>query len=130
MSFVIEKLSIGEEIDRLFELREDARKWQEKADETKKVIAAREEALLARLDEEGMAKAVGRRASVSVTEAVVPQVENWDEFYAFIHRNKAYHLLERRASSGAFRELLATRGRKGVPGVVPYTKRKLSLRTV
>lgn len=130
MSFVVEKLSIGEEIDRLFDLREDVRKWQDKIDETKKVIAAREDALVERLDEEGMAKAVGRRASVSITETIVPQVENWDEFYAFIHRNKSYHLLERRASAGAYRELLATRGRKGVPGVIPYTKRKLSLRTV
>ena len=126
---VAEKITLGEEIDRLFDIREQIKKLEDKADELRKVFTAREQALLARVDEEGVSKAVGQKASVAVTESIVPQVENWDEYYAFIHRNKAYHLLERRPSAGAYRELIAQR-RKPVPGVVSFTKRKLSLRTI
>jgi hypothetical protein len=126
---VAEKVSLGEEIDRLFDLREKIKKIDDSAEELRKVFVLKEVALLARIEEEGMSKAVGQKASVSITESVVPQVENWDEFYAFLHRNKAYHLLERRPAAGAYRELIAQR-RRPVPGVVPFTKRRLSLRTV
>jgi predicted metal-binding protein len=85
---------------------------------------------MARLEAEGIDGARGKLASVGINESIVPTVEDWDEFYRFIHRNKGYHLLERRAAAGAYRELLEQRKGKPVPGVVPFKKRTLSLRTV
>ena len=130
MSLVVEKYSLGEEIDRLWELRERIRKLEDKVKEEKTIFDARQAALMTRIEEEGVAGAQGARAKVSVSTTTVPQVENWDEFYRYIHRNSAYHLLERRPAAAPYRELLATRKGKPVPGVVPFVKRTLNLRTV
>ena len=67
-------------------------------------------------------------ASVSITTSVVADVKEWDSFYAFIAKNKFFHLLQRRVSEPAYRELLDA-GKK-VPGVLPFTKKKLNVRTI
>lgn len=121
--------TLGQDIDELFELREHIRALEE---DLKKISAGYEkkrDVLLARLQVEGLPKASGRKATVSVSELVVADVENWEEFHAYIHRNKAYHLLERRVANAAYRELLASRKRP-VPGVKPYTKHTLKLLTL
>lgn len=64
--------------------------------------------------------------SVSITESVVPSVENWDSFYEYIRENNAFYLLNRAPNSAAFREAI-TMG-DTVPGVVPFTKRNLSVK--
>lgn len=83
-----------------------------------------ESALFAQMDKEGTTNGGGKTATVSINESVVPQIEDWDSFYAFIHRHKYYHLLERRPSVTGCRELFETKGK--IPGVMPYTKRKLN----
>ena len=126
---LVETRSIGEEIDRLFDIREKIREAEDQAKAHRAVFDAMQANLLQRLKDEGMLKATGSKASISISEAIVPQVENWDEFYRYIGRNKAFHLLERRPSAGAYRELMTQR-KKPLPGVVPFTKQTLSLRTV
>lgn len=126
---LVETRSIGEEIDRLFEVREKIREAEDQAKAHRAVYDAMEANLLQRLKDEGMTKATGGKASIAISESIVPQVEDWDAFYKYIGRNKAFHLLERRPSAGAYRELMAQRT-KPLPGVVPFTKQKLSLRTV
>jgi ribosomal protein S4 len=96
--------------------------------EQKAVYEAKEKTLMERLEQEGIEKAGGRKASVSISTSTVGQVENWDELYRYISRNKAFHLLERRLSNGAYRELLVQRAKLGVPGVVPYMKKRISLK--
>lgn len=125
---VIDAPPIADEIDRLFDLREKKRAAEATVEDLKALIEAKEFLLMAALEAQGLAGAKGRKASIGISESVVPQVEDWDVFYAFIHRNKAYELLERRASAGAFRERAASRKDKTVPGVVPFTKRKLTMR--
>lgn len=125
----LDQLTLGEEIDRFFELREKIRAKDDEVKELKTVFDQRKAALIERIDAQGMVKATGRRATISIKETVVANVENWDEFYRYIHRNKAYHLLERRPANAAYRELLDARN-KPVPGVVPFKKRDLSLTTV
>jgi hypothetical protein len=119
--------ALGPMIDALFDLREQKRYWEAKADELAEVIRTKENAVMAELEAQGLDKAAGRKARVGISESVVPQVEDWDQFYAFIRRNNAFELLERRAAAGAYREHAASRRDKTVPGVVPYVKRKLSL---
>jgi hypothetical protein len=60
---------------------------------------------------------------VEVVESTVPHVEDWDQFYEFIHQNKYYHMLQKRPSTTGYRELI-TMG-KQVPGVLPFTTRKI-----
>jgi hypothetical protein len=120
---------IGAEIDRLFAIRGEIELLSAQIKEKKVVFAALEKEIINRMDAEGTPRSGGATANVSIQETVVANVDDWDEFYKYIGRNKAFHLLERRPANGAFRELIAQRT-KPVPGVSPFTKRTLSLRTV
>lgn len=62
---------------------------------------------------------------VKLTSSVVPSVEDWDKFYAWIKKNDAFYMLERRASVTGYRDVL-TSG-KSVPGVASFTRIKLNL---
>ena len=120
--------SIGGKIDarqQLKLLKEDAQAVVDAYDEQ---INAVETALLEQMDREGTTKGGGKSATVSVNESVVPQVEDWDSFYAFIIKKKYTHLLERRPSVTGCRELFETKG--AIPGVKPFIKRKLNFTSV
>jgi predicted RNase H-like nuclease (RuvC/YqgF family) len=119
--------TIGSRIDQLFTLREKRRELEKKVDENKKQAELLELELMELMDKEGIEKSSGKNASVSITENTKPNVENWDTFYQYIHRTKAYFLLERRPSVTACRELFETKGK--IPGVVPFVKRSINLRT-
>lgn len=120
--------SIGVKIDHLQKLREQKRALEEQIKEIAEEMENVEFELLKQMDAEGLGKASGHLATVSVSESVKPSVEDWEAFYAYIHRMKYYHLLERRPSVTGCRELLETKGK--IPGIVPFTQRKLNLRTI
>lgn len=120
--------SIGASIDKLFALREKKRAHEKSISDIEKEIALMEIDLILLMKAEGVDKATGKKASVSITTNIRPNVTDWDAFYAFIHRRKYYHLLEKRPSVTGCRELFETRGL--IPGVVPFSKETLNLRTV
>lgn len=120
--------NIGAKIDNLHNLREAKRAHEKQIEDIKKQIDDLESELIVQLEMEGLTKSTGKLASVSLTEVVRPTVEDWDSFYQFIHKHKYYHLLERRPSVTGCRELFETKGR--IPGVVPFTKKSLNIRTI
>lgn len=120
--------TIGVKIDALHALREQKRLLEEQLKQKVEEIALAENDLIGDMDTQGVVRSTGSLATVSISSSVKPSVEDWDAFYAFIHRNKYYHLLERRPSVTGCRELLETKGK--VPGVVPFTQRKLNIRSV
>lgn len=79
--------------------------------------------LLEQLDQLGIEKAQGKRASIRITEKTLPSVKDWDAFYEFIVENDAWYLLERRPTQKAYQELLDAG--ESVPGVEPFTKREI-----
>lgn len=119
--------SIGAKIDALFALREKKRAHEESIKELEKNMGTLQAELITQLQAEGITSSRGKKASISISENVVPQVEDWEAFYAYIHRKKYFHLLERRPSTSGCRELFEKNGR--IPGVVPHTKITLNLRT-
>ena len=121
-------VSIGVMIDDLQRRREDKRLVEKTLEEIKKDIDTQEYALLQDMEKQGIDKATGKLASVSVSETIKPSVEDWDMFYAFINKHKYFHLLERRPSVTGCRELFETKGK--IPGVVPFKKRALNIRTL
>jgi len=121
---------IGPQIDALFHLREKKREAEAAVSEIEGMISAKEQILQATMEAQGLDRAAGKFASAGITESVVPQVEDWVALYAFIRRNNAFELLERRCSAGAYREHAEQRRDHTVPGVVPFTKRKLSIRVL
>lgn len=121
-------LPLGSMIDNLWQLREDKRKSEAATKLIEKDIEAAETELLERLDKEGMDKATGRLGTISIGEALVGTIEDWDAFTAFLAKTKNFQLVQRRISDVAYRELLGMG--KPVPGIKPFTKRKLNLRSV
>jgi len=120
--------TIGDKIDELHGLREQKRKLEEQVKQIAHKMEAVELELLDSMDKQGITKSTGASATVSVTDSIKPSVDDWDEFYKYIHRHRYYHLLERRPSVTGCRELLETKGK--IPGVVPFTQRKLNLRSL
>lgn len=119
---------IGATIDNLWALREQKKKAEEAVREIEVKIKEAEETLTERLEAEGMEKATGTKATISIGTSVVADVQDWDEFWKYIIKNKYTHLLQRRVSEPAYRELLDA-GKK-VPGVLPFTKKKLNFRSL
>lgn len=120
--------TIGAKIDMLHALREQKRALEGQIKQLSEQMAVLESDLIDQMDEEGVSKSTGKTATVSITTSVKPSVEDWDAFYAYIHRYKYYHLLERRPSVTGCRELLETKGK--IPGVIPFTQRKLNIRSI
>lgn len=120
--------TIGAKIDKLHDLRESKRALEEQIKEIVGQASELENALMEQMDTEGVSKSTGNSATVSITLSVKPSVDDWEAFYKYIHRMKYYHLLERRPSVTGCRELLETKGK--IPGIVPFTQRKLNIRSV
>lgn len=121
-------LTVGSIIDHLWTIREEKRVMTAQLKEVETRLSSVETMLMNRLETEGMDKATGRKASVSVSTNVIADVQDWDAFWKYIISKKYTHMLQKRVSEPAYRELLE-KGVK-VPGVVPFTKRTLNLRTV
>ena len=125
----IDDLSIGQLIDRLYKVKAkiaeiNAKRVKPLKDEQTDL----ELQLLTALDAAGIEQGRGRTATGSITETDVPTVKDWEKVYAWIHRNKAWHLFERRLSSVSYRELLAQRSNRAIPGIEKFTKRGISTR--
>lgn len=118
------KINLGCQIDYLFKLERERKEADAVVKKIEERIDEAEKLLIVSLDAEGTTRGAGKHASAAITESVVPSVIDWDSFYSYIHKNKYYHLLERRPSVTGCRELFETKGK--VPGVVPFTKRKLT----
>lgn len=112
--------SIGTMIDNLDKIRERKRALDEQVKDLETQYRELSEQILARLAEQGLPKASGRRATVSRSETIVGQLEDWEALTKYISRTKNYQLFERRISAAAFRELFEKKGE--VPGVKPFTK--------
>ncbi|MGH9890835.1 MAG: hypothetical protein ACREA0_02375 [bacterium] len=119
--------SLGELVDHFHVLDALAKKYGGMEKPLKDEKSGLETVILRRMDAEQTVKAGGRGGNVSITEAVVPSVKDWDAFWAYVYRNKASHLLERRPAVLAYREELVARNDKPLPGVESYTRRTLRL---
>ena len=120
--------SIGVKIDQLHKNREDKRLLEAKIKELETKADELELELIKQMDKENVSKSTGGKATVSIQASVKPSVESWPDFYSYIQKNKYWHLLERRPAVLACREILDTKGK--IPGIVPFTQRKLLLRSI
>lgn len=96
--------------------------------QTEKLIAAKERDIIAAMDGQQITESKSAAGKVSLGQSVYPQVKDWEAFHQWILENSYLHFLERRAAVLAYREALE----QGitVPGVLPFTKRKITFREV
>lgn len=118
--------TIGEDGELLFTLRDRKRALEAEAKAIEDQAKEIEERLLQKMDATGVEKFSTSRGTLSISSSVVADVQDWDAFGAFVVKNKFLHLLQRRVSEPAYRELLDA-GKK-VPGVQPFTKKRLNMR--
>ena len=95
-------------------------------DEEYKAIEAE---VMETLEAQGLAGAKGKLGTVSIINSIVPDVQDWDKFYAMIKKNGWFHLLNRAPNAPAFREALELKGKEWMEknGVAPFHKKTLSL---
>lgn len=118
--------SLGTLIDQMWGLRDKKRELEASIKDLDGQIANIESSLMEQMAEQGVDKMSGALATVSISTNTVAQVEDWDAFLAYVYKKKYGHLLQRRVSDPAYRELLE-QGQK-IPGVTPFSKQRLNLR--
>jgi len=119
---------LGTLIDSLWQLRENKRLLDKQVKDIEVSITASETELMERFKTDGIDKSTGKKATVSITEALIANIEDWDTFIAFVKKKNYFHLLQRRASIDGVRELIEKNG--GVPGLKTFMKPKLNIRTL
>jgi hypothetical protein len=123
--------AVGTLIDKMWALREEKKRLEAETVEVSKQMSAIEETIVERMDAEGLTKSAGKNATVSFSFSVTADVqgdEGWKLLYAYIKKTGYFHLLHRRVTDTAYKELLDA-GKK-VPGVLPFTKKRVNLRTI
>ena len=121
-------LTLGQAADKMWLLKDNKKALDAQIKAIEVQVKELETTIFGLLDAQDTRKAEGRVASISVGEAVVGTVENWDAFWPYIVKNKFFHLVQKRASDPGLRELWDMG--KVIPGVQPFTKRTLSVRTL
>lgn len=111
---------------RLFEIRRERAELENRDKELREEFDATKLVLMARADEQGATRIATSDGTAILTEEIVPNIADWDEFYGYIKENDAFHLLQRRVSAGAYREIINNGGE--VPGLTPFKKRDVNLR--
>lgn len=121
---------LGTLIDEMFDLREKKRLLEAQVAEIESAYNTKAELLMERLDAEKTDKAAGRKASASITTGVVANVEDWAKVEAYVKKTGHFQLFQRRISDAAYRELAELAGKKGIPGITPFTKKRINLRVI
>ena len=121
-------VTMGSLIDKMSTLRDQRRVLAEQDKKLKEEYDGLEIQLMEVFDKQDTRKGEGKKASASISDSIIPNVVDWDAFYAYIIKNKFTHLLQRRPSTEACRELFETKGK--IPGVEPFTKRTVNLRNL
>lgn len=119
--------TLGQLIEHREQLRDQKRALSAELKDIDALLDTNEGEVLGALDTAGLEHAKINGVSVSISEQTMPSVEDWDKLYGFIKDNDAFYMLQRRVSTGPYREML-TMGEE-VPGVQPYTQRKVNMRS-
>jgi hypothetical protein len=121
-------MNLGTSIDKLHELKKTKAEIEKQLKAIKDDILEAEAEVFEKLNEQGVTLSRGTTATASITESIIPSVEDWDAFYGHILDTGDVHLLERRPATRAYRELYEAG--EEVPGIAPFTKRTLNLRKI
>ena len=118
--------AISKNIDRVFLLRKKKAELEAAMKDVEGQISDLDAEILEAMHMSGLEKTATKLGTVSVSTSTVAQVEDWDAFLTYIYKNKYGHLLQRRVSDPAWRELIE-QGKK-VPGTSPFIKKRLNYR--
>jgi len=115
--------TLHELITQLGELRTTKKKLDYESRQVSELIEIKEHEIMDAMDDQQITESKSAAGKVTLGESVYPQVKDWDAFYQWILDNHYMHFLEKRAAVLAYREALGQG--IAVPGVLPFTKRKI-----
>lgn len=118
---------IGALTGKLFHLKQQKKALNDELKELNKEIFNVERQLLEEMSLQDLWEAGNQDMRVYRGTKTVPKVVNWDQFLNYVYENKAGHLLERRPSVTACREMFE--GLLDIPGVDPHTFEEVRTRS-
>jgi hypothetical protein len=107
--------TLNELSTQLFALKDEKAQLNGRITEINGLIRDLEHSIWKLMDEGELLKFTTNEGTIYLSPQIVPKVVDWDAFFGYIYRNQAFHMLERRPSRAAFRELYEAH--KPVPGV-------------
>jgi len=114
--------------DKLYELRNKrlaAAKIVAEMEEEEKALKAY---IIDNLPKSEASGAAGKVARVTIVSKEVPQVNDWEAFHAYVKKNNAFELLQKRLSDTAINE--RWEAGKTIPGVGKFNVTSVSLNKV
>lgn len=123
--------TLGSVVDSMVALREERRAIAARDKELEEQYKEAQQQLIEMLDAQGLEKCTGNSATASISETEVFNFDGDDGFEKFmthIARVKRWDLVQRRPSNASCREYYAQKG--AIPGLVPFTERKINLRNL
>lgn len=109
----------GAAADLLYKTRQERLDIQKKVDELKALESELTTHLINILPKSDASGVAGKLCRVTVVKKDVPQVKDWPKLYAYVSKNKAFDLLQRRLSDAAVKERWDAN--KKIPGVDHFT---------
>lgn len=100
----------------------------EKTKDLKQQVKDLEEQLLLAMTDAGVTTIKGSKSEAEIKDSVKISIADYDAFETFLYRKKALHLLQRRISDVAYREVKSSLGDKPVPGLSEFTLTKINVK--
>lgn len=125
---VLDNKTPGSLIDLIYTLREQRKLVEARAELIKADEKRIEDHLIQRMTKNELNALSGKLAKASLSETIVPQVEDWDALREYIKKRKAEDLRTKALNAAAFR----ARWEAGevIPGVQKFKRINLSVRKV
>ena len=128
METTMSELNTSELIDKRLAIRQALADLAEQEKHLKEEQDEVDYQLMQKLESDGLSKFSNDQATISISEQIVPQVEDWDALHAHILKTGEFELMQRRPAVKAYREL--REAGVEVPGVVDFAKRGLNVRAL
>lgn len=120
--------AMGACADRLYELRNKRLAMQKEVDAVAAEESALKEHIINTLPKSEASGVAGKLARVTVVTKQVPQVEDYDKFYAYVKKTNSFDLLQKRLADSAIKE--RWEAGKEVPGVKAFNAVSVSINKV
>lgn len=112
-------------IDEIYDAHQELKAHRAEEKKIKERIDELEASLMAQMGDVGLTRAGSNRANAIIQESEVPSIKDWDACLEFLIANDMLFFLQRSINQAPYRDLIATG--EAIPGVEPFTRRKLSI---
>lgn len=120
------KQTLSTKIKALKKIKADMSTLAKKVEELRKKRATMDGEMIGLLEDQGLTMSGDGDQKVVITETDVPTTEDWGRFIMWARKSNNLHMIQRRVSSPAYREILALRKGKAVPGLKTFSRKSLS----